>query len=119
VAIRFDIDASDEFFIGTDQTIQIDVKQSDESTAQTMTGWALTWELKDSPNGTVQISKTVGAGIAIGNGSGTDDRASITIADDDTEALEPGVYYHQLRRTDAGSERLLSFGHVYVRDSGL
>lgn len=119
MAIRFDIDASSEFFIGTDQTIRIDVKQSDESTAQTMTGWALSWELKDSANGTARITKTTSSGISIGTGVGTDDRATITIADGDTEAVDPGIYYHVLRRTDAGSERMLSFGHVYLRESGL
>lgn len=119
MAIRFNITKSDEFFIGEDRTIAIDVKQSDESSAQTMTGWALTWELKPSPGEAVSISKTTSAGISIGNGAGTDDRATITIADDDTEALEPGIYYHQLRRTDAGSEQLLSFGDVTLRESGL
>ena len=119
MAIRFNILASDEFFIGTDQTIQIDVKQSDESTAQTMTGWALAWDLKPSPNEAVSISKTTVSGITIGDGAGTDDRATITIDDEDTEAISPGVYYHQLRRTDAGSERILSFGDVTILESGL
>jgi len=119
MAIRFNITKEDEFFIGEDRSIAINVKQSDESTAQTMTGWALAWELKPSPGEAAGISKTTVSGIAIGNGSGTDDRATITIADDDTEALEPGVYYHQLRRTDAGSEQLLSFGDVTLRESGL
>ncbi len=84
-----------------------------------MTGWALTWELQDSPADSPHFSKTVGSGISIGNGSGTDDRATITVADTDTESLEPGLYYHQLRRTDAGSERVLSFGTVVLLESGL
>jgi hypothetical protein len=119
MSIRFDITKENEFFIGEDRTINIDVKQSDESTAQTMTGWSLTWELKPSPGEAFSIQKTTSDGITIGNGVGTDDRASITIGDGDTEAIEPGVYYHQLRRTDAGSEQLLSFGDVTLRESGL
>lgn len=119
MAVRFDISADADFFIGTDQPIEIDVTQSDESTPQTMTGWALTWELKDSPSSSAHISKTVGVGISIGNGSGTDDRVTITVTDTDTEPLEAGLYYHQLRRTDAGSERILSFGTVALMESGL
>ncbi len=119
MAVRFNITADEDFFIGADQPIEIDVKQSDGSTPQAMTGWALTWELKDSPADTAHFSKTVGGGISIGNGSGTDDRATITVADTDTEPLEPGLYYHQLRRTDAGSERILSFGTVVLLESGL
>ena len=120
MATRFDIDASDGWFIGEDKTIEIDVVQSDGSTAQTMTGWALTWELKRSQfHSTVLISKTTASGISIGNGDGTDDRASITVADTDTEDLEPGTYYHQLRRSDAGSEVILSRGDAVILESGL
>ncbi len=120
MAIRFNIEFSDEFFIGEDRSVVIDVKQSDESTPQTLTGWALAYEIKASPGEAALISKTTGGGeIAFSNGSGTNDRATITIDDDDTEALEPGKYYHQLRRTDAGSEQLLSFGDVVLLESGL
>lgn len=121
MAIRFDITEEKDFFIGTDQPIQVDVKQSDETTAQTMTGFALTWELKDAADGVVRISKTVGSGITIeddGDGN-TDARATIAVDDTDTEPLPPGRYYHQLRRTDTGLERVLSYGDVDLLESGL
>lgn len=71
-----------------DRPIQIDVNQSDGTTPQTMTGWALTWELLDRENGTVLVTKTTGAGdITIGNGDGTNDRASFTLTDADIEGL--------------------------------
>lgn len=107
------------WFIGEDKTINIDVNQSDGTTPQAMTGWALTWELKDSPNGAIKVSKTVGSGITIGNGDGTNDRAAIAIADTDTEPLNPGTYYHQLRRSDAGNEVIQAFGDAVLRESGL
>jgi hypothetical protein len=108
--------AKTEFwFKGEDQDIRFDVKQSDGTTAQTMTGWTLVWELKDSPEGTVRITKTP----SIGNGVGTDDRATVSVVDTDTESLGAGTYYHHLRRSDAGSEQILSHGDAVLLESGL
>lgn len=112
----FNITDGDNFFIGEDKTIEIDVLQSDNATAQTMTGWTLTWELKARNRSTAAL---ISATPTIGNGDGTDDRATITVADTDTEALGPGTYYHHLRRTDAGSEQILSHGSVVLKESGL
>ena len=110
---------SEHWFKGEDRTINIDVDQADGTTPQDMSGWALTWELKDSATGLARITKTTAAGITITNGDGTNDRAQVTIADVDTEPLVPGTYYHQLRRTDAGSEVVLSFGDAVLLDSGI
>lgn len=111
----FNIADGDNWFIGEDKTIRIDVVDADDA-AQAMTGWTLVWELKAASRSTsALISKTP----SIGNGSGTDDRATITVADTDTEALEPGTYYHHLRRSDAGSEQVLSHGSVVIKESGL
>ena len=124
MAIQAPITAADQLWIGEDKTLRIDVKQTDGTTAQTMTGWALTWELLDRSGGEVLLTKTTGAGeIAIGNGDGTDDRASVTIDDVDTEEASlpdgPGNYYHALRRTDAGSEALLSYGGVLLQRASI
>ena len=118
MALKASIPPSETWFIGEDKTITFEVDQSDGSTAQVMTGWGLTWELLDSaqtPVVNAKISKTVGSGIAIGNGDGTDSKATVTIADDDTENLEAKIYYHQIRRTDAGSEQILAFGPAHLR----
>ena len=120
MAAEFNIAASDNWFIGEDKTINVDVDQSDGSTPQTMTGWALTWELKDSATGVVRVTKTTsGGGVTISNGGGTDDRASVAVLDTDTEALAPGTFFHQLRRTDAGNEVVLAFGNAVLKDSGV
>ena len=122
MAIRFDIGKDEFFFIGEDTVITIDVVADDGVTPQNMAGWSLAWELKPLPSTAVasaNISKTVGSGITIGDGSATDDRATITIDDDDTEGLDAGVYYHQLRRTDAGAEVILTVGDALLRASGL
>ena len=112
--IRVDIGPDQHVFIGTDKTLQFDVNQVDGTTAQVMTGWALTWELRTEEGGKVLVTKAVGTGITISNGDGTDDRASIVLADTDTEGLQPQVYYHALRRTDAGSEDVIVFGDFHL-----
>lgn len=122
--VRANITADDHVVIGEDRTINIDVNQSDGTTAQTMTGWALTWELLDRPKGTVLVSKTTGAGtITIGNGDGTDDRAAITLADGDTESgtisTGAGNYWHVLRRTDAGNEAVIAYGRFVLQQGSI
>lgn len=114
MAIRFDILESAEFFIGTDQPVNLNVKQSDESTAQTMTGWALSWVITSVDKVTTHVTKTVGSGITIQNGVGTDDQAAIQVDAADTASLSPGTYRHQLIRTDAGSVRVLTFGKLVM-----
>ena len=114
------ISSSDNFFVGEDKTIVFDVKDTDGVSALTMTGWALTWELKASAGGVISITKTTAAAtIVLSNKYGTNDRASVTILDTDTEAIAAGSYYHHLRRTDAGYEQILAFGDVSLRESGL
>lgn len=105
--------------IGDDKTVRIDVTD-ENGAAKNMTGWALTWEIKSSrTSSTALVTKTTSDGISIGNGAGTGDRATITIADTDLEdTLSEGTYWHQLRRTDAGNEELLSYGSVKIYDHG-
>lgn len=115
MAIHAPITSADEWFIGEDKTIDIDVNQTDGTTAQNMTGWALTWELLDQAGGTVLLTKTTALGeIAIGDGDATGDRASVTIDAADTAVASlpdgPGDYYHALRRTESGSGALLAYG---------
>ena len=107
------------YVIGDDRPIQIDVVDKDGA-AKNMNGWALTFEIKATRTSTTAlISKTTVSGITIGDGAGTDDRASITISDADAEAaLSEGVYWCQLRRTDAGSEELLQYGSFEAFDHG-
>ena len=118
-AVVADITVEDAWITGEDRTIIFDVKQSDGVTPQTMTGWALTWELKVSATGATSLSKTTASGIAIGNGVGTDDRATVTIAKANTSALDEGTYFHQLRRTDSGSALVLAYGTAFLKETGI
>ena len=104
------IDAG-EWFVGEDHTLQIDVVDS-AGAVKNMTGWSLTWSLtRKRGEGPTIISKTTGASqITIGNGSGTGDRATVTVARADTVDLAPGRYYHSLWRTDGANDTVLSYG---------
>lgn len=109
---------TDNWVIGEEKQINIDVNQADGTTAQTMTGWALRWRLQARKGGPTLIEKTTSAGITIGNGDGTDDRASIEIdtIDYSKVANEGGTFHHVLDRTDSGSKQVLSFGPVYLHE---
>lgn len=127
-AVEARIAESEHWFIGEDRTLVFDVT-SDGTTPQTMTGWALTWEMLERRGGnSVLISKTTGAAqITISNGAGTNDRATVAITDVDTEGdgtdndppLDPGTYFYVLRRTDAGSESVLAFGDAVLQEASL
>ena len=99
-----------------DRTVRHDVKDSADA-AQTMTGWALQWVLYKGA--TVVFTKTTGGGgITIGNGAGTDDRATVTLTSANLTGLE-GTYYYELARTDTGNKLVLAKGFVQIEDSQL
>lgn len=114
-AIESPIRESEHWYIGEDRTLRYPVTESDGSTAQTMTGWSLTWELLDRRGGTAVISKATGSGIVIGDHNGTDDRAVVTILAADSEDLEPGTYWYVLRRTNSGNAAVLAFGDAVLQ----
>src|SRR3989304_5078912 len=105
------ITASDHYAKGEDKTLVFDVVDS-AGAAQTMTGWALEFVLRRSAaSATAVLTKTTGAAqITISNGDATDDRATVTITDDDTVDLVAGTYEYALRRTDSGNEQGRAFG---------
>ena len=89
-----------------------------------ITGWALEWVLRSSPGGTTAlITKTTAAGGGISITDGASGVCRVTIADTDTlnaagdppVELNPGRYYKTLRRTDDGTEVVLSFGEAVLR----
>ena len=85
-----------------------------------MTGYALEWVVRDTPGGaTAHISKTTGGGsIVVGDGLGTGDKATVTIADTDTDDLPPRSYFHTLKRTTADNETVLAHGPALLKEAG-
>lgn len=118
MAIERNITSDDDFFLGEDKTLSFTVYQSDGSTAQNITGWALSWMLKKDArdaDADAKVTKTTGSGITITSGAaGT---LTVTIDDTDTASLAAGVYQHELKRTDDGFETVLTFGTCVLRQS--
>ena len=108
----------DDLILGTDFTFAVDLTSdgSPTGTAVALTGYALQFVLR-RPNATETdiplLSKTTGGGgITIGDGSGTDDRASIAIARADHLDIGPGWAEWALWRTD--TNRVLASGRVFL-----
>lgn len=112
---------SSDWFIGEDKIFAFTIYQKTAAgvlttTPQDISGWALRWDLRRShlEGDPVVLSKsTGGSGITITSGpAGT---GQIAIADTDTDALPPKLYYHALKRTDADSETVLLQGFATLR----
>jgi hypothetical protein len=110
--MTWNIDDDDDFFLGEDKILgPFTVYQQNKRTPQNITGWSISWMLKrdlDDLDVAAALTKTTAAGITLT--TPTSGILNITIADTDTDALEPGRYYHEVKRTDAGQETVLAIG---------
>jgi len=75
-----------------------------------ITGWTITFQVRDSLGGTSRITKTVGSGITISNAG----RGEITITLDkaDTSSLAIQSYVWDIKRTTSGSNVTLARGEL-------
>ena len=121
MALRQDIDKADGFFIDEDKTLSFEILAADDATPVDVAEWALTWTVRrhvtdDAP----AVAKTSGSGITI-TGTYNAVRASntqrviVAVADSDTAALASATYKHALKRTNDGSETILSFGDLVLQ----
>jgi hypothetical protein len=114
--IPFDIDDRDDFFIGEDKVLPITIYQANKKSLQNITAWTLSWMLKsslDDADNLALLTKTTTSGITMT--APTSGVCTVTIADTDTDALQPGKYWHELKRTDAGSEVVLCQGRCVLK----
>ena len=81
---------------------------------ETATGWALSFTLAATPGGAaVHSETTAGGGIVIAT-----DTATITLTATDTgTTIGAGTYHYTLRRTDGGSEVVLTAGMLTLLDA--
>lgn len=118
MAIRDDITKDDDFYTGEDKTLTVTVYEADGTTPQNITGWSLSYRWKRSPadaDSDAVLTKTTASGIALTTPvSGI---CTVTVADTDTDSLQPQTYYHELKRTDAGSETVLTTGTVVLQQA--
>lgn len=105
-----------EIFQLSDASLRIDVKTTDGgATPQTMTGWALAFAVRRTGDDALVCSYTTSAGITIGNGAGTDDRATVAVVDTDVTHPKGNNYEWSLWRTDAGSDIPLAYGPCIIK----
>lgn len=99
-------------FVGEDKVFQYTIYQSDGVTPQDITGWTLSWTLAASSSGAALITV---AGVITNAAGGV---LTVTVPDtpSGTDALSDGMYWHELKRTDAGSETVLAWGTIPVVD---
>lgn len=108
--IREDILESDRWFTNEDRGIGYTC-QDGAGDPVVMTGWALSWVMKrnasDADASAILTKTTAGGGITLTSAS----RARVVIAAGDTDGtVRPRQYWIELKRTDAGNERVLARG---------
>ena len=79
-----------------------------------ISGWALTFTLKDTLTGTTQFTKTTGGGgiTLVDAGRGV---FEVTIASANTSSLTAGRYMWDVRRTTSGSKTTLADGYLDLK----
>ncbi len=111
------IEAIDKWFIGADQVFEFTVDDGTDppgATPVNISAYALEWVLRqDRDSAAAIITKTTGSGIVITDGP--NGKCQVTVAAADTLAIKPGIYFHTLRRTGAGTAVPLSFGVAHLR----
>ena len=100
-----------------EQTLRI-IRAQDLTIRATMnqprdvTGWSVSFTMRDSLGGTAHITKTVGSGITIADaGKGVLD---IALAKADTSSLAIQSYVWDVKRTDTGSNVVLARGQLIL-----
>jgi hypothetical protein len=107
------VDITEQYFTGEDKTLRFTIyTDADHSATEDITGWALSWLVKRRKRQTdadAVITKTTGSGITITSAAA----GVLDVALSDTDIANiagDALYWHELKRTDAGSETVLSQG---------
>ncbi len=104
---------TDSYFTGEDKSLVFTIYQANGTTAQNITGWALSWMVKrnatDADGAALVTKTTAGGGVVLTTpASGI---CTVTVEDSDIATIVGGnAYAHELKRTDAGAETVLSYG---------
>lgn len=115
-----------ELWVGTDFQWEFSVLNEAETAAINIAGWALSFMVKKRlsyADSAAIITKTTAAGgISITGTYNADPDvntqvATVTVTDDDSDGESAGVYYYELKRTDAGFETILAYGELELKQS--
>ena len=97
--------------VGEDRVITFTVVDS-AGVAVSIAASTQTWRVSAHEHSAVNVLQLTGALV----GGGTGGQFSVTIADTDTDALNPGVYYHEAKVTaGSGAETVVAWGTVDLR----
>jgi hypothetical protein len=121
MAMQFDIPEG-IWFRGEDKIISTPVYGPDDVTPVNATGWGLRYVLARTSASSVALidknSTTPGQITVTGSFSVdpnlNEQRVSIVIDSEDTDAIKAGTYYHSLKRTDPGNENILFYGDAIL-----
>lgn len=100
-------------FIGAVHQHPVEVVDTTTGAPENMTGWELAYVLRTLADVLV-FSKTEAGGIVIGNGAGTNSKATITWARADTQTALEGWHNWSIWRVDDPSDQPLAYGRIYL-----
>lgn len=114
MARRVDIPKG-KVFAGHDVILSIPIVHEVSKEPVNMSGFTLEFVVRDTPEGTIRLSKT--SGILTGDFNATDDAALVPILAQETVVggaiVIKGKKYYTLRRADVGSEIPLAYGDIW------
>jgi hypothetical protein len=116
MAIEHHFTKDDHIFRGEDKHLRFPVYEEDGVTPKDVSGMALAWVMRGrAANAPELIRKTTDDGISVEGAFNIDpdlntQEVVVDILDTETEGIAAGNYRHALKRTDEGSETVLSFG---------
>ena len=117
MATESPIRKTDGLFRGEDKVLQYTIVDSAD-VAVNITGWTFTWIMRAGASyaGTALLELTsAGGACAITNAAGG--IMTVTITDTQLDPIQPGTYYYELWRNNAGNETVLAYGDVTLRPS--
>jgi hypothetical protein len=121
MAERSDITSDHEWHTNTDHVFEFTIYQADGVTPQNVLGWELSWFLKrsslDQDADALIAKNSLGSPSDITIVNPTTGRVDVAIDDLDTLNIRGGVYYHELKRTDADQESVESYGTARLKQS--
>lgn len=110
------ITEEDEFFIGEDKILAFPAFDEDDSPLSVPGGWTFEWILRNNPSSEETLIDKNNAAISLyPTQAGSNTGIQVLVDAVDTLALEPGVFFHTLRRTNLGSKSVMAYGPCVLR----
>lgn len=107
MSIRSDITAEHEWFCGEDKLIDFTVRSN--RLIQDITGYSIEFRMSVSEENTTSVLTLDAALSDPENGL-----CRVTVADTDTDDIDPDTYYYQLWRVDDDAEAVLAHGDAVL-----